>query len=95
MRSGRRRAGVADLRMIRASEIGEYAYCSRAWWYKHVVRLPAPDGGATDTRLAQGIRAHHRHGRSVRASVALRTLGILLAVSGLLAIALALVFGTA
>ena len=35
---------------IKVSEIGEYGYCSRAWWYKHVVQHhPAPNVIGVDT----------------------------------------------
>lgn len=93
MRSRRRQINKPDLRIIRASEIGEYSYCSRAWWFKHVIRLPIPEGSGTEGRLAAGTRAHARHGRAVGMSVALRNLGIVLALCGVVAIALALLFG--
>lgn len=76
-------------RTIRASEIGEYSYCSRAWWYRHVIKLPAPDDGSSN-RLAQGVESHHRHGRQVANASALRLLGIALALLGLLALVAAL-----
>jgi CRISPR/Cas system-associated exonuclease Cas4 (RecB family) len=68
---------------IKVSEIAEYSYCSRAWWYKHVVKLPPGEIG----RLAAGTRAHRRHGRWVAASARLRVLGVALALCGLLALA--------
>jgi len=89
----RRTKPESGLRMIRASEIGEYGYCSRAWWFKHVIRLPIPAGSGTEGRLASGTRAHERHGRTVGMSVALRRLGIVLALCGVVAIAFALLFG--
>ncbi|MCD6290681.1 MAG: hypothetical protein J7M34_09290 [Anaerolineae bacterium] len=57
--------------LIRASEIGTYAYCARAWW------LQARQGvQSTNTRmLRSGIRYHSRHGRRVRQASRLRTLG--------------------
>ncbi len=76
-------------RTIRASEIGEFGYCRRAWWYKHVIKLPAPAGEA-ESRLAAGTRAHARHGRAVATSLALRRIGLALAALGLLVLALAL-----
>ncbi|MCW5882541.1 MAG: hypothetical protein KIS91_16550 [Anaerolineae bacterium] len=50
-------------RLLRASEVGRYAYCARAWWLQSVQGV-APD----QTRLTAGVEAHARHGR--RASLA-------------------------
>jgi CRISPR/Cas system-associated exonuclease Cas4 (RecB family) len=47
--------------VIRASELGEYAYCARAWWLGRVL-------GYRPTnleRLAAGEAAHVRHGQEV------------------------------
>jgi hypothetical protein len=78
------------MRVIRASELGEYSYCSRAWWYRHVLKI-APPGAESASRLEAGIEAHARHGRAVALSSALRTASIALALLGLLALVLALV----
>jgi len=79
----------SKLRLIRASELGEYSYCSRAWWYRHVQKI-APPGREGASRLQAGIRAHDTHGRTVALSGTFRTLGIILALFGILALALAL-----
>jgi len=86
----RRRASRvrSDQAPIRVSEIGEYTYCSRAWWYKHVVKVPLPEG--TSGRLAAGTRAHRQHGSWVLSSARLRAVGLLLAAFGLLMLVLAL-----
>lgn len=63
-------------RTIRASEIGEYNYCSRAWWYKHVVKIAPPDE-ASANRLEAGRQAHSRHGRVVALSGTLKTIGVI------------------
>lgn len=47
-------------RWIRASDIGEYLYCQRAWWY----RLQGA-ASANVQELALGSRAHARHGRGL------------------------------
>ena len=48
---------------IRASDVGRYAYCARAWW------LATVKGVATDApRLAAGSEAHMRHGRRVQSA---------------------------
>jgi hypothetical protein len=78
------------LRVIRASEIGEYSYCSRAWWFKHVAKL-SPGGGVSE-RLEAGSEAHRRHGRAVALSAKLRVVGSALLIMGLLALVLAVLF---
>ena len=79
----------SKLRTIRASEIGEYGYCSRAWWYRHVVKLSPPRGNGT-RRLAEGTRLHARHGREVASSAMLRVAALALLAVGLLAIMISL-----
>jgi hypothetical protein len=73
---------------IKVSEIAEYGYCSRAWWYKHVVKLPEPEGSAP--RLAAGTRAHRQHGMWVAGATRLGLLGMGLALCGLAVLGLAL-----
>ncbi|MBF6614544.1 MAG: hypothetical protein IVW55_15635 [Chloroflexi bacterium] len=84
---GRRPVAGTPTRVIRASEVGEYSYCSRAWWYKHVVKLAAPDTANSD-RLVSGIEAHARHGRSVAHAATLRRVAFALAICGLAILAL-------
>jgi CRISPR/Cas system-associated exonuclease Cas4 (RecB family) len=81
-----------SLPVITASEIGEYAYCSRAWWYRHVVKLPLPEGEGRG-RLAAGTLSHSRHGAWVDQSSRLRTMGLLLALVGIGALVVALLLG--
>ncbi len=64
------------MRIIRASEIGEYLYCHRAWWLRHVRGLKS----ANVRELAAGAAAHARHGRLVWLGAALRRLAIILLV---------------
>jgi hypothetical protein len=85
----RQKAQGPKVRVLRASELGEYSYCSRAWWYRHILRI-APPGRESAGRLEAGTRAHNRHGRAVALSSTLRVIGIALALLGLLAFALAL-----
>jgi CRISPR/Cas system-associated exonuclease Cas4 (RecB family) len=63
-------------RIIRASEIGQYAYCARAWWLGSVEGLPS----SHQREMAAGETIHQRHGRGVRTSLALARLayGVLL-----------------
>jgi CRISPR/Cas system-associated exonuclease Cas4 (RecB family) len=70
---------VAEI--IRASEVGEYVYCGRAWWLRRVVGLEP----AGRERREAGVAAHRRHGASVRWSGTLLALGLLLALAALIA----------
>jgi len=68
-------------RFISASELGEYAYCRRAWWLRAVNGVTTNTQG---TRFSGGQAAHQRHAWSLWWA---RTLGWLAAL--LLAAALA------
>lgn len=59
--------------IIRASEIGSYLYCRRAWWYRK-------QGVESENQaeLASGTDLHRRHGRSVIAASLLQIAGFLL-----------------
>ncbi len=87
-----RAATEEPLPVITASEIGEYAYCSRAWWYRHIVKLPVPEGEGRG-RLAAGTVSHARHGAWVAQSNTLRAAGLVLALAGLGALVLAILLG--
>ena len=65
---------------IKASEIGEYLYCQRAWWY----RMQGAQS-ANARALEAGTLAHVRHGRGLRSVFWLR-----LAAFGLVVLALLL-----
>jgi CRISPR/Cas system-associated exonuclease Cas4 (RecB family) len=58
------------MKVIRASEIGEYVYCHRAWWLRHVQGLAS----ANARELTEGTAAHAAHGRRLSLSVVLRWL---------------------
>ena len=59
--------------IIRSSDIGNYLYCRRAWWYRKL-------GFESDNQveLAAGTEIHRQHGRKVLASNLTRTLGLIL-----------------
>ena len=60
--------------LLRASEIGEYVYCHRAWWLRRVRGYSS----ANVRELAAGTAAHTRHGRWVWIGAALRVAAIFL-----------------
>ena len=61
------------MQVIRSSDIGNYLYCHRAWWYRR-------QGFQSENQaeLASGTELHRAHGRKVVAAGLLRTLGLLL-----------------
>ena len=50
--------------VIRASELGQYAYCARGWWLGRVLGYRP----ANLERLAAGEAAHVQHGRKLISS---------------------------
>ena len=66
--------------VIRASDIGNYLYCRRAWWYRR-------QGYESDNQneLASGTELHARHGRQVIVAGLLRLLGWILFLVALIA----------
>lgn len=72
-----------ERRWIRASEIGEYLYCQRAWWY----RLQG-EASANVQELAVGARHHARHGRGLQWVTAQRILAMLFILAALVLLAL-------
>ncbi len=59
--------------VIRSSDIGNYLYCRRAWWYRK-------QGIESENKveLAAGTELHQKHGRQVIASSLNRVLGFIL-----------------
>ena len=62
------------MRVIRASEIGEYLYCHRAWWLRHMRGYKS----ANVRELAAGTATHATHGRLVWLGGALRVAAVVL-----------------
>ncbi len=60
-------------RWIKASEISEYLYCQRAWWY----RLQGA-ASANVQELAIGARMHAQHGWGLRLAGWMRVLAFML-----------------
>lgn len=74
-------------RYISASEIGEYAYCSRAWWLVHVCDLPRT--GGLQERNA-GVLRHQQHGVVVCAARFVWRAGLAMLVLAVIALGYAL-----
>ncbi len=78
-----------DRSLVRASDIGLWSFCNRAWWLAHVEAAPPENPEA----LAAGTRAHAAHGRSLHRSTQMARVGLLLCLIGLGLFALFLLFG--
>ena len=74
-----------DRSLVRASDIGLWAYCQRAWWLAKVQKVPHRNPAV----LEAGVTAHAAHGAQVVRSRRLQQAG--LAVIGL-AVLLAILF---
>lgn len=61
------------MKPIRASDIGTYMYCRRAWRY----RLEGQPS-ANQAEMAAGTELHRRHGQRVMTATLLRTAGFAL-----------------
>ena len=57
------------MKIIRASEIGTYLFCNRAWWYQI-------QGYESENKaeLAAGTDIHDKHSRAVLSAGCLRTI---------------------
>ena len=51
-----------NLRILRASEIGEYVFCHRAWWLDRVLGIES----ANREQMDAGVARHAAHGRAVQ-----------------------------
>ncbi len=67
------------MKIIRASEVGTYQFCHRAWWYQLQGYEPA-----NQVQLEKGKQYHARHSYVVTASGCLRTLAYALLLVGVL-----------
>jgi CRISPR/Cas system-associated exonuclease Cas4 (RecB family) len=64
--------------VIRSSDIGNYLYCHRAWWYRK-------QGVESENQaeLSAGTALHRQHGRKVLAAGLLRALGVVVLLAAL------------
>jgi len=74
------------MRTIRASEIGSYLYCRRAWWYQR-----QGIESQNQAEMAIGSQIHRRHGRFVLLNGCLRAAAYILLLAGLVMITIYLV----
>ncbi len=74
----------SEHRLIRASEIGEYVYCHRAWWLGRV----QGEASANVREMAAGLGAHARHGQTLALAGYLRIAAYLFLALALLAAAI-------
>jgi CRISPR/Cas system-associated exonuclease Cas4 (RecB family) len=78
------------MRVIRASEIGEYVFCHRAWWLRHVQGFRP----ANTRELAEGAATHARHGWLVGLSSVLRVAALIFFAAALLLFIVSFFFST-
>ncbi len=71
------------MRTIRASEIGAYLYCQRAWWYQK--QGHSPDN---QNELSAGTELHLQHSRLVMMSGCLRFLAYILLITSVVLLAI-------
>ncbi|MFN2598734.1 MAG: hypothetical protein ABR563_16290 [Pyrinomonadaceae bacterium] len=72
-------------KLIRASEIGEYVFCARAWW----LRAQGAEATGWSEARERGTAWHREHGRGVKSARRLRRLATLATVlAALLALAI-------
>jgi len=70
--------GSGKSRVLKASEIGSYAYCARGWWLSSVLGYQS----AHREQMALGEEEHLGHGRAVVISHRLERLGYALLILG-------------
>lgn len=66
------------MKPMRASEIGSYLFCARAWWYQQKGIRPS-----NQAELTAGTELHRQHGRTVILSGLTRLLAIILLLAAL------------
>jgi hypothetical protein len=72
-------------RVIRASEIGQYDFCAKAWWLGSIEGVQP----SNVRELQAGVTAHAKHGRQVRHATQMQLMAIGLVVLGVIVLMLA------
>jgi hypothetical protein len=73
-------------RIIRASEIGQYDFCARAWWLGSIEGVSP----SNIRQLQAGTAAHEEHGRQVKRASQMQVAAFLLVGLGVIVLMLAL-----
>lgn len=71
------------MRILRASEIGSYCYCRRAWWFWKRGGKPS-----NQAELIAGTELHSRHGNQVVVATMVRWLAGLCLLAALILLAI-------
>lgn len=71
--------------VLRASEIGAFLYCKRAWWYQRQGLV-----SENESAMLEGTFTHQAHARKVLAARLLRLLGWALLAAALMVVAVGL-----
>lgn len=77
-----------DRSLVRASDLGSWTFCHRAWWLREVKGVQH----ANPAVLMQGQEAHRAHGRQVRRAHRLSRVGVVLVIAGLATIGLLIIW---
>jgi hypothetical protein len=67
------------MKTIRASEVGSYLYCARAWWYQQ-----QGVQSSHQAEMAAGTELHRVHGRQVLVAGLTRALALILLLAALM-----------
>jgi len=70
------------MRKIRASELGSFSYCQRAWWYQQQ-NMPSENQEAMEA----GTQEHRNHNRGVKLAVFYKWLALAM-LAGAIALAI-------
>ncbi len=60
--------------LIRASDIGQYLFCHRAWWLARIQQVPSTNLA----EMAAGSAAHAQHGQQMKSTQRLQHIGLIL-----------------
>jgi hypothetical protein len=78
-------AAMSD-RIIRASEIGQYDFCAKAWWLGSIEGVQP----SNIRQLQAGTAAHEEHGRQVRRAGQMQVAAFMLVGLGVIILLLSL-----